>query len=65
MKLEHSLTSYKITNSNWINDLNISPYYINLCDIDVDTQRKTGRTLFDINHSSILFDPSPRIMTIK
>ena len=24
-----------------------------------------GRTLFDINHSNILFDPPPRIMTIK
>ena len=24
-----------------------------------------GRTLFDINHSKVLFDPSPRVMEIK
>ena len=24
-----------------------------------------GRTLFDINHSKILFDPHPRVMEIK
>ena len=25
----------------------------------------TGRTLFDINHSNIFFDPSTRVMEIK
>ena len=28
-------------------------------------ERNLGRTLFDINHSNILFDPSVRIKTIK
>ena len=27
--------------------------------------RKTGKTLFDINHSRILYDPPPRVMEIK
>ena len=26
---------------------------------------KVGRTLFDINHSKILFNPIPRVMEIK
>ena len=28
-------------------------------------EENTGRTLFDINHSKILFDPLPRIMETK
>ena len=28
-------------------------------------EENMGRTLFDINHSNILFDQPPRIMTIK
>ena len=28
-------------------------------------EENTGRMLFDINHSNIFFDPSPRIMEIK
>ena len=27
--------------------------------------RSIGRILFDINHSKIFFDPSPRVMEIK
>ena len=27
--------------------------------------KDTGRTLFDINHSKILFDPPPRVMEIN
>ena len=27
-------------------------------------EENIGRTLFDINHSNILFDPLPRMMTI-
>ena len=30
-----------------------------------NSYRKTSRMLFDINHSSILFDPPPRIKTVK
>ena len=28
-------------------------------------EENTGRTLFDINHSKILYDPPPRVMEIK
>ena len=46
-------------NSKWINDLNVSPDTIKLL------QENIGRTLFDINHSKILFDVPPREMEIK
>ena len=54
MKLEHFLTSYTKINSNWIKDLHIRPDTIKLLEGD------TGRKLFDINHSNILFDPPPK-----
>ena len=28
-------------------------------------EENIGSTLFDINHSKILFDPTPRVMEIK
>ena len=28
-------------------------------------EENTGKTLFDINHSKIFFDPSPTVMEIK
>ena len=59
MKLEHSLTSYTKINSKWIKDLNVRPNTIKLFEENV------GRTLFDISHSNIFFDPSPRVMEIK
>ena len=59
MKLEHSLTSYTKINSKWIKDLNVRPDTIKLL------EENTGRTLYDINHSKILFDPAPREMEIK
>ena len=59
MKLEHSLTPYTKINSNWIKDLNVRPDTIKLL------EENTGRTLYDINHSKILFDPPPREMEIK
>ena len=59
MNLEHYLTPYTKINSKWIKDLNIRPDTIKLLEEDI------GRTLHDINHSKIFFDPPPRIMEIK
>ena len=59
MKLEHSLTPYTKIKSKWIKDLNVRPDSIKLLEEDI------GRTLYDINHSKILFDPAPREMEIK
>ena len=59
MKLEHSLTPYTKINSKWIKDLNVRLYAIKLLEENID------RSLYDINHSKIFFDPPPRVMKIK
>ena len=59
IKLEHSLTPYKKINSKWIKDLNVTPDTIKLLEENI------GRTLYDISHSKILFDPPPREREMK
>ena len=59
MKLEHFLTLDTKINSEWVKDLNVRTETIQLLEENI------GRTLFDINHSNILFDPLPRVMEIK
>ena len=59
MKLEHFLTPHTKINSKWIKDLNVRPEAIKLLEENID------KTLSDINHSSILYDPPPRAMEIK
>ena len=43
----------------WIKDLNVRPKIIKLLEENI------GRTLSDINHSKILYDPPPRVMEIE
>ena len=59
MKLEHFLTSYRKINSKWVKDVNVRPETLKLLD------RNIGRILSDINHSTILYDPPPRVMETK
>ena len=51
-KLEYYLISYTKMNSKWIKDPNVRPDTIKLLKEDM------SRTLFDVNHSKILLDPS-------
>ena len=57
MKLEYFLTPY--TKIKWIKDVNVRPETIKLLEENI------GKTLSDINHSRILYDPPPRILEIK
>ena len=59
MKLEHFLTPYTKINTKLIKDLNVRPETIKLLEENV------GKTLSNINHRRILYDPPPRIMEIK
>ena len=59
MKLEHSLTQNTKINSKWIEDLKVILDTLKLLEENI------GKTLFDINHSKIFFDPPPRVMEIK
>ena len=46
-------------NSKWIKDLDVRPETIKLL------EENLGKTLSDINHSRIFYDPPPRILEIK
>ena len=59
MRLDHSLTPYTKISSKWIKDLNVRPDTIKLLEENI------GRTLHDMNHSKILYDPPPREKEIK
>ena len=59
IKLEHSLTPYIKINSKWIKDLNVRRETIKFLEENI------GKTVSNINHSRILYDPPPRVMEIK
>ena len=59
MKLECFLKPYTKINSKWIKDLNVRPETLKLLEENI------VKTLSDINHSRILYDPPPRVMEIK
>ena len=59
MKLEHFLKTYTKINSKWIKDLNVRQETIKLLEENI------RKTLSDVNHSRILYDPPPRVMEIK
>ena len=59
MKLEHFLTPYTKINSKWIKNLTVRQETIKLLEENI------SKTLSDINHSRILYDPPPRVMEIQ
>ena len=59
MKLEYFPTPYTKMNSTWVKNLNVRPETVKLLEENI------GRTLYDINHSKILYDPPPRVKEIK
>ena len=52
-----SNTTHK--NSKWIKNLKVSPETIKFPDKNI------GKTLSDVNHIRIIYDPPPRVMEIK
>ena len=57
--IELNCTLRRKINYKWINNLNVRPDTIKLL------EKNLCRTLFDLNHSKIFFEPSPRIMKIN
>ena len=58
-KLEYFLTPYTQKNSKLIKDPNVKLETIKVLEEGID------KTLSDINHRRILYDPPPRVMEIK
>ena len=59
MKLEYFLIPYTKMNAKWIKNLNVRPETVKLL------EENLGKTLYSIHHSTILYDPPPRILEIK
>jgi len=59
LRLELFLTLYTKINSKWVKCLKVRPETIKLLEENI------GKTLLDINHSRIIYDPPPRVLEIK
>ena len=59
MILERFLTSYTKINSKWIKYIKVQPETMKLL------EKNIGKTLSDLNHSRILYDPTPRVLEMK
>ena len=59
MKLEYFLTPYTKVNSKWIKDPHVRPETIKLLEENI------SKTLSNVNHSRILYDPPPRVTEIR
>ena len=57
--MDKDVVPYTKINSKWIKDLNVRLETIKLL------EENLGKALSNINHSRILYDPSPRVLEIK
>jgi len=69
IKLQHSLTPSTKINLKWIEDHGLNGFNGLKWNVRPETikllEKNIGRTLYDINHNKILYDPPPEIMEIK